>query len=132
MKIDLDLNERVQADWITWPLTIDRILYEAEQPVVFLTHSTSGQSLLAYLAHEAATDIDYILASASPRKIQQLEQGAMGVREALCADWLWILRRNTETNTLDVWSITEEMIPDEYLPVPGTGQLYLARSKRWG
>lgn len=121
MKIDLDLEDRIQADWIDWPLAIDRVLYEAEQPIVFVTHSTSGQSLLAYLAHESASGTDYILASASARKIQQLEHGAVGVREALCADWMWILRRNTETNTFDVWSISEEMIPDEYLPVSNTG-----------
>lgn len=121
MKIDLDLKDRIQADWITWPLKIDRVLYEAEQPLVFMTRSTSGQSLLAYLAHESATGIYYILATASPRKIQHLEQGAIGVREALCADWMWILRRDTETSTFDVWSISEEKIPDEYLPVPGTG-----------
>ena len=123
MKIDLDPKDRVHAKWLAWPLAVDRVLYEAEQPIVFLTHSTSGQSLLAYVAHESPSGIDYILASASPRKIQQLEQGAVGVREALCSDWMWILRQNTETHTFDVWSISEEMIPDEYLPVPGAGLL---------
>lgn len=123
MNIDLRQEDRISADLVAWPLAIDRVLYEAEQPIVFLTHSTSGQSLLAYLAHESTSGIDYILASASPRKIQQLEQGAVGVREALCADWMWILRWNTETNTSGVWSITEAMIPDEYLPIPGTGLL---------
>lgn len=123
MKIDLKRQDRLQAGWLAWPLAIDRILYEAEQPIVFLTHSSSGQSLLAYLAHESACGIDYILASASPRKIQQLEQGAIGVREALCADWMWILRQDTEANSFDTWSISEEMIPNEYPPVPGTGLL---------
>jgi hypothetical protein len=123
MTIDLDLKDRISADWLVWPLAIDRVLYEAEQPIVFLTHSTSGQPLLAYLAHESTSGIDYILASASLRKIQLLEQGAVGVREALCADWMWILRRNTDTSTLDVWSISEDLIPDEYLPVPGTALL---------
>jgi len=123
MNIDLRPEDRISADFIAWPLTIDRMLYEAEQPIVFLTHSTSGQSLIAYLAHESASRVDYILASASRRKVHQLEQGALGVREALCADWMWILCRDIETSTSGVWSITEEMIPDEYLPVPGTGLL---------
>lgn len=123
MNIELRPEDCISDELIAWPLVIDRVLYEAEQPIIFLTRSTSGQSLLAYLAHESSSHIDYILASASPRKVQQLEQGVVGVREALCADWMWILRRNAETSTFGVWSVTEAMIPDEYLPAPGTGLL---------
>lgn len=121
MNIDVRPEDRVPSQFVDWPLPIDRVLYEAEQPIVFLTHSTSGQSLLAYLAHESDSEIDYILASASTRKIHQLEQGAVGVREALFADWIWLLRRETHADTFDVWAITEAAVPDEYLPVPGTG-----------
>jgi hypothetical protein len=123
VNIDLKPEDRIPADLTVWPLPIDRVLYEAEQPIIFLTHSTSGQSLLAYLAHESVTGVDYILASASPRKIQQLEQGGVGVREALCADWMWILRSSLQTSTVDVWAVTEAAVPDEYLPIPGTGLL---------
>jgi hypothetical protein len=121
VNIDLRPEDRVPSQFVDWPLPIDRVLYEAEQPIVFLTHSTSGQSLLAYLAHESDSEIDYILASASTRKIHQLEQGAVGVREALFADWIWLLRRETHADTFGVWAITEAAVPDEYLPVPGTG-----------
>lgn len=123
MNIDLRPENRVATEFISWPLAVDRVLYEAEQPIVFLTHSASGQSLLAYLAHESDSSVDYILASASPRKVQQLEQGGVGVREALCADWMWILRYKAQDSTFGAWVVTESEIPDEYLPVPGTGLL---------
>lgn len=123
MNINLRLEDRVAADLVVWPLPIDRVLYEAEQPIVFLTHSVTGQSLLAYLAHESAVGADYILASASPRKIQQLEQGTVAVREALCADWMWLLRQNAEAGSIGLWSATEASVPDDFLPIPGTALL---------
>lgn len=123
MNVNLKPEDRVAADLVVWPLPIDRVLYEAEQPIVFLTHSITGQSLLAYLAHESALGADYILASASPRKIQQLEQGTVGVREALCADWMWLLRQNAQAGSIDLWSVSEALIPDDFLPIPGTALL---------
>lgn len=123
MNINLTPEDRVAADLVVWPLPIDRVLYEAEQPIVFLTHSITGQSLLAYLAHESAVGADYILASASPRKIQQLEQGTVGVREALCADWMWLLRQNAQAGSIDLWSVNEALVPDDFLPIPGTALL---------
>ena len=123
MNINLRPEDRVAADLVVWPLPIDQVLYEAEQPIVFLTHSITGQSLLAYLVQESTVGADYILASASPQKIQQLEQGAVGVREALCADWMWLLRQNAEAGTFDLWSVNEALVPDDFLPIPGTALL---------
>ena len=123
MNIDLRAEDRVPTGLVDWPLPVDRVLYEAEQPIVFLTHSTVGQSLLAYLAHDSKGGADYILASASPNKVQQLEQGMIGVREALCSDWMWLLRNNAQTGAVDLWSVTESAVPNEYLPIPGTGLL---------
>lgn len=123
MNINLKPEDRVAANLVVWPLPIDRVLYEAEQPIVFLTHSITGQSLLAYLANESEVGADYILASASPRKIQQLEQGTVGVREALCADWMWLLRQNAQAGSIDLWSVSEALVPDDFLPIPGTALL---------
>lgn len=123
MNINLKPEDRVAANLVVWPLPIDRVLYEAEQPIVFLTHSITGQSLLAYLANESEVGADYILASASPRKIQQLEQGTVGVREALCADWMWLLRQNAQAGSSDLWSVSEALVPDDFLPIPGTALL---------
>lgn len=123
MNIDLRPDERISPDFVGWPLPIDRVLYEAEQPIVFVTHSVSGQSLLAYLADESEAGCDYVLATASPRKLQQLERGELGVREALCADWMWIVRHSVADDTHGVWVVNEADIPGEHLPVPGTGLL---------
>uniref|UniRef100_E6PV14 Uncharacterized protein n=1 Tax=mine drainage metagenome TaxID=410659 RepID=E6PV14_9ZZZZ len=121
MNIELQPEDRVAAELVSWPLAVDRVLYEAEQPIIFLTHSTAGQPLLAYLAHESTASADYILASASPTKVQQLERGLAGVRESLCADWMWLLRIHHATGAVDLWSVDESAIPNEYLPIPGTG-----------
>jgi hypothetical protein len=110
----------ITVDLIEWPLPIDRVLYEAEQPIVFLSHSVLGQPLIAYLADESDDYIEYILASASTSKIRMLERGSVGVREALCSDWMWLLRHKYEENKNVLWSVSESDIPDKYLPVPGT------------
>jgi hypothetical protein len=123
VNIDLRPDERISPDFVGWPLPIDRVLYEAEQPIVFVTHSVSGQSLLAYLADESEAGCDYLLATASPRKLKQLERGELGVREALCSDWMWIVRHSAADDTHGVWSVNEADIPGEHLPVPGTGLL---------
>ena len=120
MNIDLKLEDRIAIDIVEWPLPIDRVLYEAEQPIVFLTHSAFGQPLLAYLAHETRDSSDYILASASASKVHMLEQGTMGIREALCSDWMWLARHARAASGSTVWSVVETDIPTEYLPIPGT------------
>lgn len=121
MNIELRPENRIAAGLVSWPLAIDRVLYEAEQPIIFLTHSTAGQPMLAYLAHESTVSADYILASASPTKVQQLERGIVGVRESLCADWMWLLRAHPDTGAVDLWTVDETDIPSEYLPIPHTG-----------
>ena len=65
MNIDLRQEDRLPQSIVAWPLPIDRVLYEAEQPIIFLTHSTVGQPLLAYLAHETVEFTFFVLASAS-------------------------------------------------------------------
>ena len=120
MNISLKPEDCLQASIVDWPLPVDRVLYEAEQPIIFVTHSKVGQPLLAYLAHES-TDVSYfVLASASSAKIRMLEQGALGVREAICSDWMWLARFGRTTDQIEIWSIIESDIPNDYLPVLGT------------
>lgn len=121
MNIELRSEKSIPAGFVSWPLAIDRVLYEAEQPIIFLTHSTAGQPMLAYLAYESTASVYYVLASASPTKVQQLERGIVGVRESLCADWMWLLRAHPDTGAVDLWTVDEADIPSEYLPIPHTG-----------
>lgn len=120
MNIDLRPEDRLPLSIVAWPFPIDRVLYEAEQPIIFLTHSTVGQPLLAYLAHETADFSYFVLASASTAKIRMLELGTIGVREAICSDWMWLARFNGTGPDADLWSVVEADIPSDYLPVPGT------------
>jgi hypothetical protein len=120
VNIDLKQQDRLPVSIVNWPMPIDRVLYEAEQPIVFLTHSTAGQPLLVYLAHEAADVSYFVLASASTAKIHMLEQGKIGVREAICSDWMWLARYGRMQDHAELWSVIEADIPNDYLPVPGT------------
>ena len=120
MNISLKPEDRLPVSIVDWPPPVDRVLYEAEQPIIFVTHSKVGQPLLAYLAHEA-TDVSYmVLASASSAKIRMLEQGTLGVREAICSDWMWLARFGRISDQAEIWSVIESDIPNDYLPVPGT------------
>ena len=120
MNINLRPEDCLPQSIVAWPLHIDRVLYEAEQPIIFLTHSTVGQPLLAYLAHETADFSYFVLASASSAKIRMLELGTIGVREAICSDWMWLARSNVTNSSAELWSVVEADIPNDYLPVPGT------------
>lgn len=120
MNIDLNPENRLPVSIVDWPPPVDRVLYEAEQPIIFLTHSKVGQPLLAYLAHEES-DVSYIVfASASTAKVRMLEQGTIGVREAICSDWMWLARFGRASDHAELWSVVESDIPYDYLPMPGT------------
>lgn len=120
MNISVKSENRLPISIVDWPLPVDHVLYEAEQPIIFVTHSKIGQPLLAYLAHEA-DDVNFIvLASASAAKIRMLEHGTLGVREAICSDWMWLARCERIPDQSHIWSVVESDIPNDYLPVPGT------------
>lgn len=120
MNIQLRAENRFDAQLIDWPMPVDRVLYEAEQPIIYLSHSRYGQQLLVYLADEAADATYLILATTSLSEIQLIEQGVLGVREALCSDWMWIARCAHGLQNFELWSVVEDDIPNEYLPTPGT------------
>jgi len=120
VNINLGEEARFEDQLIDWPLPIDRVLYEAEQPIVYLSHSKYGQHLLVYLANET-TDASYlIIATTSISEVKMLEQGVLGVREALCSDWMWLARCAHRPQKVELWTVVEDDIPNEYLPIPGT------------
>lgn len=120
MNIDLQPDNRIPDGFFDFPLPVVRILYEAEQPIVYLTKTKQGQEMLAYLADEKDTHQFIVVAPATPSSINRLESGSIGIREALTDTWMWIVRANFEQCVSEVWSITEAAIPAFHLPKQGT------------
>jgi len=99
-------------------LPVDRVLYEAEAPVVFLTRSIQGLLLLAYVADETTEGTFTLLAPIARQQLVALERGAIPVRDALTASWLWLHISGSANRGL--WKIDPADIPNDFLPRPGT------------
>ena len=120
MNIDLQPDNRIPDGFFDFPLPVERVLYEAEQPIVYLTKTKQGQEMLAYLADEANGIQFIVVAPATPSSIRRLESGSIGIREALTDTWIWMVRASFAQGVSEVWSITETDIPALHLPKPGT------------
>lgn len=96
---------------------LERVLYEAEAPIVFTAIAAVG-SLLAYQADDNAEGEWLVLAPTSPRIVADLEAGSLGVREALTSSWMWLALR-TGGRIAHVWTVTESDLPG-HLPTPET------------
>ena len=70
MNIDLQPDNRIPDGFFDFPLPVERVLYEAEQPIVYLTKTKQGQEMLAYLADEANGIQFIVVAPATPSSIQ--------------------------------------------------------------
>lgn len=120
MNINLRSDQRIPDGFFDHPLPILRVLYEAEQPIVYVTQTKQGQELLAYLADETATHQYVIVAPTSPNALRNLEAGSIGVREALTDTWMWLVRVGSTEANAEAWSIVADDVPAGHLPRPGT------------
>lgn len=120
MNIELREESRIPDGFFDFPLPVDRVLYEAEQPIVYLTKTKQGQEMLAYLADEEEGCQFIVVAPATPGSILRLESGSVGIREALTDTWMWMVRVNFALRVSEAWSVTEAAIPSLHLPMPGT------------
>lgn len=120
MNINLQPDNRIPDGFFDFPLPVERVLYEAEQPIVYLTKTKQGQEMLAYLADEMNGLQFIVVAPATPSSIRRLESGSIGIREALTDTWIWMVRASFAQGVSEVWSISETDIPTLHLPKPGT------------
>ena len=120
MTIDLTFQSKLPNGLLPIPLVEERVLYEAEQPIVYLTRNTHRQVMLAYLAGEDAQFRFTLLAPISDRDLQLLEQGQLSLRDALTGTWMWLLRESQLTGDVGLWSVSVEQMPKDHLPLPGT------------
>lgn len=120
MNIDLRDDNQIPDGFFDFPLPVVRVLYEAEQPIVYLTKTKQGQEMLAYLADETESEHFIVLAPATPSSINRLESGSISIREALTDTWMWMVRADFGRQTARAWSVTEADIPPLHLPKAGT------------
>ncbi len=119
MYSNLKTKNRIPDGFFEFPLPIERVLYEAEQPIVYLTKTKQGQLMLAYLTQETDSHQFIMVAPTTLSSISKLENGALGLREALTETWMWMVRTSFTQGDSEVWSVTEDMIPDMNLPKAG-------------
>ncbi len=121
MHIEIPKTERLPIELLDYPLPIDKILYEAETPIIYMSHTKYGQSLLAYLADESEEGIITLLAPVSDARCKALDAGYLSVREVLDESWLWFhFDKNKNEEVPEFWAINTCDIPNDFLPLEGT------------
>lgn len=99
--------------------TPERILYEAEEPVVFTLRSAQGQLLLAYLADASASSRWLLLVPCGQATLSALEQGRLPVLDALQSSWAWLAQVDEDDEWQGVWVVDWSKFPVAHLPKPG-------------
>jgi hypothetical protein len=99
-------------------LLVERVLYEAEMPVLFLSKTIQGQALLAYVADDTHGRVSTLLSPIARARLEALETGALSVCEALASSCMWL--HVSERDGGGLWAVNYEQIPEGYLPIAGT------------
>lgn len=120
MRLTKPVRESLSPSPIGERLVVEEVLHAAGRPVVFTTRSTAGQLLLAYAAGDSDEGPWYVLTACTPRVLDDLRTGRVSVRDALTSSWMWLAQEDTSGKLVEVWSVTEEELPEEHLPAPGT------------
>lgn len=120
MNIELEPSASLPEGLLPLPLVEERVLYEAEQPIVYLTRNSQRQLMLAYLAGEDPQHRFTLLAPISDRDLRLLEQGRLGLRDALTGTWMWLLRESPLTGESGLWAVSVDQMPLDHLPRSGT------------
>jgi len=98
-----------------------KILYEAEEPIVFTLETPLGQHFLAYLT-DVTTDARWLLLTyCEDELVDDLERGRVPLRDVLLRDpWTYIARLGNDDEWQGIWAVRTESLPEEHLPRPGT------------
>ncbi len=117
MHLRIPTSDRMPEGFLPQRLVLERILYDAEMPIVYTTRTPQGQQLLAYVADESELGTFTIVAPLSERTLAALESGAMSVRDALTSSCAWLHVRG---QNVGAWAVDLEHLPVGFLPMPGT------------
>jgi len=118
MTLRIPEREQLQAGLVSDVLPVDRVLYEAESPVVYVTHTVFNQQLLAYVADDNQEGTFTVLAPISRESLSRLEAGTLSARDALTSSWMWL--HVTSPSASGLWPVTIQELADGHLPHPAT------------
>jgi hypothetical protein len=118
MTLRIPEREQLPTGLVSQTLPVDRVLYEAESPVVYLTHTEFGQQLVAYVADDNQEGTFTVLAPISRESLARLEGGSLSARDALTSSWMWLHVTAPAGNGL--WPTSIEDLADGHLPNPST------------
>lgn len=98
----------------------EEILCEAEIPFVYTLRSSFGERLIAYVADETPTTRWVVLAPCSDATLDELRAGRRALREVLTGSWMWLAALRPGHGWETAWAVSEDDLPPEHLPLPGT------------
>jgi hypothetical protein len=118
MHLEVPNRDRLPMGLIPDRLSVERVLYEAEEPILFLTRTSQNQLLLAYVADDSASGMFTVLTPVTIKTVDALERGITSVRDAITSAAAWLhWTKGKESGT---WPFDLESFPDTFLPHPGT------------
>src|ERR1019366_6782006 len=95
---------------------VSEILYQAEEPIVFVVSIDSRRKLVAYLADHNAEGRWLLVAPCGTRSLKELKSGSLPVRDALLDSWTWLVRLGADERPQAAWLVGESDIPTHHLP----------------
>ena len=100
-------------------LSLVEVLYEAEEPIIYVALGPPGLRLLVYLAEAQDSGEWLLVAPIGDSQLKSLKAGFTPVRTALFESWCLQCYRARD-GELRFWSISESDVPAEFLPVSDT------------
>lgn len=108
-------------------LPVDRVLYEADSPVLFVSHPAAPAMGPEYLVYESTFDVEdrlvrLVVAPTSASLVRQLADGSVSVEQALDQPTVWAVDQAFDGEIRRVVLLVEGLhsVPDGYKPEPGT------------
>lgn len=95
-------------------LPVERILYEAELPVLYITKTLQDQTALAYVADDNEEGLFTLVVLLSKKTLLGLDNGTVSARDALALAPPWLHWTNGSASAS--WSFDLEDLPPKHLP----------------
>lgn len=95
------------------------VLYEAEEPIIYVSQGPPGLKLLVYLAEVQDSGEWLFVAPIGDSQLKSLKAGFTPVRAALFESWCLQCHRARD-GKLRFWSVNQSDIPNAFLPVSDT------------
>jgi hypothetical protein len=98
------------------------ILYEMDEPILFVSVSRRGLSVLCYKTDSDDGLSQYLVCPTNHGIINKIRNGNISLRSAISQPWIWVANATDyDFGVKYTWTLSSENIPDEVLPKEGRG-----------